>query len=75
MAAKRKRVKAKSETYAQWRRRALAAQKKIRGMGNPRKAKGKSTTLRNMASVTIQKLPNGVVKITGRKIGSRKRKR
>jgi len=40
-----------------------------------RKVKGRSTTLRNMASVTIQKLPNGVVKITGRKIGSRRRKR
>ena len=45
------------------------------GKGNPRKIKGKSTTLRNMASVTIQKLPNGVVKITGRKIGSWRRKR
>jgi len=35
---------------------------------NPRKVKGSATTLRNMASVTIQKLPNGVVKITGRKL-------
>ena len=39
---------------------------------NPRKVKGKSTTLRNMASVTIRKLPNGVVKITGRKMAERK---
>jgi hypothetical protein len=38
--------------------------------GNPRKVKGRSTTLRNMASVTIQKLPNGVVKITGRKMAA-----
>ena len=37
---------------------------------NPRS----TTTLRNMASVTIRKLPNGVVKITGRKMagGSRR---
>ena len=42
--------------------------------GNPRKVKGRSTTLRNMASVTIQKLPNGVVKITGRKMGEMTRK-
>lgn len=39
--------------------------------GNPRKVKGRSTTLRNMASVTIQKLPNGVVKITGRKMAGK----
>lgn len=38
------------------------------GIDNPRKVKGRSTTLKNMASVTIQKLPNGVVKITGRKM-------
>jgi hypothetical protein len=37
---------------------------------NPRKVKGRSTTLRTMASVTIQKLPNGVVKITARKLGN-----
>jgi hypothetical protein len=33
-----------------------------------RKIKGKSTTLKNMASVTVTKLSNGVVKITGRKL-------
>ena len=37
---------------------------------NPRKVAGKSTTLKNMASVTIRKLPNGVVKITGRKMAA-----
>jgi len=31
-----------------------------------------TTTLRNMASVTIRKLPNGVVKITGRHLMRRK---
>jgi len=41
-----------------------------RSQGNPRKVKGHSTTLRNMASVTIRKLPNGVVKITGRKMAA-----
>lgn len=41
------------------------------GPKNPRRIKGKSTTLRNMAFVTIRKLPNGVVKITGRKMPSR----
>ena len=41
---------------------------------NPRKARGNSTTLRNMASVTIQKLPNGVVKITGRKMAGKCRR-
>jgi hypothetical protein len=39
---------------------------------NPRKLKGRSTTLRNMASITIQKLPNGVVKITGRKMAPKR---
>jgi hypothetical protein len=39
---------------------------------NPRKVRGRSTTLRNMAFVTIRKLPNGVVKISGRKRGNRK---
>ena len=37
---------------------------------NPRKVKGKSTTLKNMAYIVVQKLPNGVVKITGRKMGN-----
>ena len=41
---------------------------------NPRKVKGKSTTLKNMASVTVTKLPNGVVKITGRKMAEKARK-
>lgn len=35
---------------------------------NPRKVRGRSTTLRNMAFVTIRNLPNGVVKISGRKM-------
>ena len=39
---------------------------------NPRKVAGKSTTLRNMASVTVTKLPNGVVKITGRKMAPKR---
>jgi len=43
--------------------------------GNPRKVKGRSITLRNMALITIRKLPNGVVKITGRKMANRRRKR
>ena len=34
---------------------------------NPRKVKGKSTTLHNMASVTITKQRNGVVLIRGRR--------
>jgi hypothetical protein len=34
---------------------------------NPRKVAGKSTTLRNMASVTITKQRNGVVLIRGRR--------
>ena len=41
---------------------------------NPRKVAGKSTTLKNMASVTVTKLPNGVVKITGRKMAGKVRK-
>ena len=49
-------------------REVVAAGAVLRQRGNPRKIKGKSTTLRNMASVTITKLPNGVVKITGRKM-------
>ena len=40
----------------------------VGGQGNPRKVKGKSTTLRNMAVVTVTKRRNGVVKITGRKM-------
>jgi hypothetical protein len=66
--ATKKRSKSKSETYAQYRKRILRVQKQIRSMSNPRKIKGKSTTLKNMASVTVTKLPNGVVKITGRKM-------
>ena len=38
---------------------------------NPRKVKGKSTTLRNMAFVSITKQRNGVVKITGRKMAGK----
>jgi len=41
-------------------------------ISNPRKVRGRSTTLRNMASVTIRKLPNGVVKITGRKMAGKR---
>jgi hypothetical protein len=43
---------------------------KSRSKGNSRKVKGKSTTLRNMAFVSITKQRNGVVKITGRKMGN-----
>ena len=39
---------------------------------NPRKVAGKSTTLRNMAFVSITKQRNGVVKITGRKMAGKK---
>jgi hypothetical protein len=44
--------------------------KKLNSVGNgeSRHVRGRSTTLRNMAFVTIRKLPNGVVKITGRKM-------
>ena len=46
----------------------LAGQKK-----NPcsRVARGKGLTLRNMASVTIQRLPGGAVAVTGRKLAGR----
>ena len=44
-----------------------------RRLGNPaRHVRGRFTTLRNMALVTIRKLPNGVVKITGRKMAGKK---
>lgn len=36
--------------------------------GNPQHVRCNSTILRNMASVTIRKLPNGVVKITGKRM-------
>ena len=39
---------------------------------NPRKVKGVCTTLRNMASLTITKQRNGVVRITGRKMRGRR---
>ena len=39
---------------------------------NPRKVAGKSTTLRNMAFVSITKQRNGVVKITGRKMAGKR---
>ena len=39
---------------------------------NPRKVAGKSTTLRNMAFVSITKQRNGVVKITGRKMAPKR---
>ena len=42
---------------------------------NPRKVKGKSTTLRNMAFVSIPKQRNGVIKITGRKMAGNPTKR
>ena len=38
----------------------------------PRKVAGKSTTLRNMAFVSITKQRNGVVKITGRKMAGKR---
>ena len=46
----------------------LAGQKK-----NPcsRVARGKGLTLRNMASVTITRLPGGAVSVTGRKLAGR----
>jgi hypothetical protein len=46
----------------------LAERAKRAKQGNPRHVSGNFATLRNMASVTIRKLPNGVVKITGRKM-------
>jgi hypothetical protein len=53
---------------AYWERVYAAAYNRTVRRTNPRKVNGKSTTLRNMASVTITKLPNGVVKIIGRKM-------
>jgi hypothetical protein len=41
---------------------------------NPaRVARGKAVTLRNMASVTIRRLPGGAVAVTGRKLGGARR--
>ena len=42
---------------------------------NPRRrnAGGKAVTLRNMASVTIRRLPGGAVAVTGRKLGGARR--
>jgi hypothetical protein len=54
-------------------RYAVKAEHKVYPERNPRKVAGKSTTLKNMASVTVTKLPNGVVKITGRKMRGKKR--
>jgi hypothetical protein len=60
----------KAETYAEWRKRALAVQSQIRKMGKGRRnVGGKGVTLRNMASVTIKRLPGGAVAVTGRKLG------
>ena len=43
---------------------------------NPaRVARGKAVTLRNMASVTIRRLPGGAVAVTGRKLNGSRRKR
>jgi nitrous oxide reductase accessory protein NosL len=36
---------------------------------------GKGVTLRNMASVTIKRLPGGAVAVTGRKLNGARRKR
>jgi len=44
----------------------------VKEVGNPRKVAGKSTTLRNMAFVSITKQRNGVVKITGRKMAPKR---
>jgi hypothetical protein len=38
-------------------------------------ARGKAVTLRNMASVTIRRLPGGAVAVTGRKLNGSRRKR
>jgi hypothetical protein len=53
-------------------RMALAKAVGMYSKRNPRKVKGHSTILRNMAVVTITKQRNGVVKITGRKMAGRK---
>ena len=78
MATKRKTRKRKAPETASHKRKRLLAIRKYKHIAvdpgpkdNPRKVKGRSTTLRNMASVTIQKLPNGVVKITGRKMAGK----
>jgi hypothetical protein len=43
---------------------------------NPRsRVGGKGVTLRNMASVTIKRLPGGAVAVTGRKLNGARRKR
>ena len=42
---------------------------------NPSNRVVKSLTLRNMALVTIQRLPGGAVKVSGRKMAGRDRKR
>jgi hypothetical protein len=51
---------------------------KDREMGtavNPVRNPSKSLTLRNMSLVTIQRLPGGAVKVSGRKMAGRDRKR
>ena len=60
-----------AETYAQWRKRVLGVQSQIRKMGKRvavAKNPSKGVTLRNMASVTIKRLPGGAVAVTGRKL-------
>ena len=42
---------------------------------NPARVGGKCLTLRNMASVTIKRLPGGAVAVTGRKLNGARRKR
>lgn len=75
MATKRKVRKRVSAALKKW----LATQKKNSGRRN---AGGTSTaraargvTLRNMASVTIKRLPGGAVAVTGRKLNGARRKR
>jgi len=42
---------------------------------NPSNYVGKSLTLRNMSLVTIRRLPNGAVAVSGRKMAGKSRKR
>jgi len=68
----RRRVKKPTSSgFREWREHDASLQRgqttKAPAFRNPRKVKGTSTTLRNMASVTITKQRNGVVLIRGRK--------
>jgi len=81
MATKRKNRKRKAPETASHKHKRLLAIRKYKhiavGPGpkaNPRKVAGKSTTLRNMAFVSITKQRNGVIKITGRKMAEKARK-